>query len=258
MRNCDEIEPLFAPYVDGEVKPQEHATVHAHLEACPRCRERVAGERAAREVLRARREGLKACASEHLRRRCAAQAGDISPVPATVHRPGLYARRTWIPLSLAATLLLAVTGVFIFGLNNSVEALAAQLALDHMKCFQFAPEHGSEKAQATSQDWLKAQGWAMRVPPSAPVEQLELLGVRRCLSTEGITAHLMYRWRGKPLSLYVIKSVPKRTSGVEQLVERLGQEAVIWSEGGQTYAVVARGRPVEVHRIADYVRRSAH
>ena len=36
--------------------------------------------------------------------------------------------------------LLAVAGVFFIGLNGSVEALAAQLALDHVKCFQFAPD----------------------------------------------------------------------------------------------------------------------
>ena len=28
------------------------------------------------------------------------------------------------------------------GLNNPVEAIAAQLTLDHLMCFQFAPERG--------------------------------------------------------------------------------------------------------------------
>ena len=41
-----------------------------------------------------------------------------------------------MPLSLAATLVLAVAGVFVFGLNNRVEALAASLAVDHVKCFK--------------------------------------------------------------------------------------------------------------------------
>ena len=44
--------------------------------------------------------------------------------------------RRWAPLSLAATLVLAVAGVFVFGLNNRVEALAASLAVDHVKCFK--------------------------------------------------------------------------------------------------------------------------
>jgi anti-sigma factor RsiW len=255
MSECRDLEPLLAPYVDGEAPPGDVATIEAHVQKCPPCRDRVEVQRVARDVLHTRREGLRACASEGLRHRCEAHARaglQTRPVGSS------FARRTWVPLSLAATLLLAVAGVFLFGLNDRVEALAAQLALDHMKCFQFPPDQaGGVDARALANQWTTSHGWALQVPSSAPRQGLELIGVRRCLSTEGLTAHLMYRWRGQPLSVFVLNHASPRTNDVEQVVDRMGQEAVIWSQGNRTYAVVAKGTPSELEPVVRYVRSSA-
>src|SRR6476660_2032201 len=138
MSDCRDVEPLMTPYVDGEAQPADQASVDAHIKACPPCREAVADERTAREVLHARREELRATAPDVLRRRCAAQTASIRR-PVAASRPIGLMRRSWVPLSLAATLVLTVAAVFLFGLNNRVEALATQLAVDHVKCFQFVP-----------------------------------------------------------------------------------------------------------------------
>ena len=255
MSDCRDLEPLLAPYVDGVVPVHDREAVDAHLSACPPCRGRVAGERAVREVLQARRHELRAAAPEALRMRCRACApASVTPIAG---RRRVFARRI-VPLSFAATLLLAVGAVFVMGLNGSVEALAMQLAADHMKCFQLAPDHATVDAARAGVEWSRSHGWLLRVPQSSPSEQLQLLDVRRCLSTQGITAHIMYKWRGAPLSVYVLNSVPKRDPRVEQLVSRLGQEAVIWSEGGRTYAVVGRGSWTDLERVARYVRTNAH
>jgi anti-sigma factor RsiW len=97
----------------------------------------------------------------------------------------------------------------------------------------------------------------LKVPASAPVEKLELLGIRRCISTEGLTAHMMYRWRGEPLSVFVLNRASSRVGTVQRVVEKLGQEAVIWSTRDRTYAVVARGRRSEIEQVAQYVRHTA-
>jgi hypothetical protein len=158
---------------------------------------------------------------------------------------------------MVATLVLAVAGVFFYGLSET-EALAAQLAVDHVKCFEFAsPPTLIPDARTLSREWSSARGWTLNVPESEPVEQLELLGIRRCISAEGLTAHVMYKWRGQPLSVYVLNSEQPRVGPVPRLVERLGQEAIIWSKGGRTYAVVTRGRPSEIEHVALYVQRSA-
>ncbi len=95
------------------------------------------------------------------------------------------------------------------------------------------------------------------MPESEPVEQLELLEVRRCISTQGTTAHVMYKWRGQPLSVYVLNSSHPRVGAAPQHVERFGQEELIWSKGGRTYAIVTRGRPADLEHVARYVQRTA-
>jgi len=253
MAECRDVEPLFAPYVDDEVSAGDRAAVDAHLGSCPPCRDRVTVERAVREALVTRRESFRVCASAELRRRC--QAG----LPATSGpRAGVFALRSWVPLSMAATLVLAVAGVFLYGLKGGSEALAAQLAVDHVKCFEFAPRPTViPNASTLGREWAAARGWTLKVPDSAPVQQLELLGVRRCISTEGLTAHLMYTWRGQPLSVYVLNSEHPRVGAIPHAVERFGQEAIMWSKGGRTYAVVTRGRPSDIEPVAQYVRTTA-
>jgi anti-sigma factor RsiW len=256
MSECRELEPLFAAYVDNEVPADDRDRLQAHLAACSSCRRHVALERAAHEVLHARRRQLVTAAPLQLHKRCAACACGPSQKRAAQTTRWVAPRR-WLPLSFAATVLLAVAAVFFTTLNGSAEALATQLAMDHVKCFQFAPAHAEVDPVVASSLWKKTYGWLISVPTSAPVEQLELLDVRRCISTQGASAHIMYKWRGHPLSVYVLNSAPTFDPGAERLVSRLGQKAVIWTEAGRTYAVVGRGLPNELEHIAHYMRVSA-
>jgi anti-sigma factor RsiW len=254
MAECRELEPLFVAYIEDEVPLDQIGRVQAHLATCPPCRHRIAGERAAREVLQARRRELVTAAPPRLRKRCAACACGSAGASRW------FGRRTsirWVPLSFAATIVLAVAAVFFTTLNGSVEALATQLALDHVKCFQLSPAHAEVDAGVASVAWNRSYGWLINVPRSQPVEQLELLDVRRCMSTQGTSAHIMYRWRGKPLSVYVLNSVPKSDVTVERLVSRVGQDAIIWSDAGRTYAVVGREPRNDLEHIAHYLRASA-
>jgi anti-sigma factor RsiW len=251
---CDDLDPLLAPYVDNEAPPQDRSTVDTHLSACPPCRDRVAGERAAKTVLHARRDTLRACASEELRSRCQAMGH-----AARARSGGRTSTRRWVPLSIAATLVLAVAGVFLFGLTDRVDVFAAQLALDHVMCFKLTPDRiATGDPAALGRDWTSKQGWALQVPSSAPAQHLELIGLRRCGSTEGRVAHVMYRWRGEPLSLYVLPASLASSQAVQNVVDTFGHEAVVWSKDGRTYAVVARGAPAELAQVAAYVRTKAY
>jgi anti-sigma factor RsiW len=259
MADCRDLEPLFASYVDGDADQRGRATVEAHLKHCPPCRDRVKGEQAAREVLVARRSGLKVCASELLKRRCAAHATPAAGALRDGQDRRGAVRPRWLPLAIAATILLGLGSIFFFGFNRNVEVLAAQLALDHVKCFQFPPAPLTSPADAglLAKEWQSSRGWPVKIPESDASNDLELLAVRRCGSTEGITAHLMYKWRGAPLSVYVLNNASTRTGGVEQFVEKIGQEAVVWSHDGRTYAVVARAKPSELEPVVKYVKVNA-
>ncbi|MEP6919327.1 MAG: hypothetical protein ABJC89_27035, partial [Acidobacteriota bacterium] len=167
--------------------------------------------------------------------------------------------RRWLPLSLAATLLLAVAGAFVYGLNDSVEALTAQLAIDHVRCFQVAPERLTHVDPVTAgRQWSADHGWALRVPPSSAARQLELLGVRRCLVTEGGVAHVLYKWRGEPLSLFIVPRTIRGAREVRGVTERFGHEALIWPDGDRTYVVVARGHPQDLQGLGAYIKANAH
>lgn len=257
MSDCRNLEPMLAPYVDGEAEPQARAAVEAHLARCPECREHVTVERAAREVLIARRQELRGCASEHLRRRCAAQRTLAAPQHTGRAAPG-FIRRTLMPLSIAASLLVVAGAVLFFTLNRGVELLAAQLAVDHVKCHQFVSGQAHRPDPILlSQEWKKARGWSLDIPPSAADYDLELLEVRRCGTTEGLNAHILYRWHGSPLSLYVMNRESPRATEETQFVTKAGQDAVIWTDRGRTYAVVGEGNARELDTIVNYVKLSA-
>ena len=168
-------------------------------------------------------------------------------------------RRAWVPVSLAAALVLAVVGVFMLGLTSSVDAIAAQLAVDHVKCFQVPGDRGpAVDAAEAGRHWAQAQGWTLQVPPSLASEQLELRGVRRCFTTDGRAAHLMYRWRGRPLSVFVLPQPVPRAGQAQTIVETFGHEAVMWSDRGRTYVVLAKGPSADMAPLVGYMRARAH
>jgi anti-sigma factor RsiW len=267
-RTCRELEPALTPYVDGESSPPERAAVDAHLNRCPPCRDRVAGERAVRDALHARRDRLRPAASDLLRARCAAHARSTAASPAVSRRPRFWRVRgippsRLVPLSLAATLLLAVAGIFLFGVNE--EAIAAQLTLDHMKCFDVIGEEGTQDPKAAEAKWLAERGWSIGVAPSSTEHGLQLVGIRRCLSTDGTAAHCMYRWRDEDLSVYILPHALDSVGTAEQAIEKLGHRAIMWTSGGRTYVVLVRarlrqgsggqGRHEGLDAVAGYIRR---
>jgi anti-sigma factor RsiW len=256
MSKCQDLDPLFAPYADGQTAPADRASVEAHLERCPPCRQRVSEQRTVRAALAACRPTLRQPASDTLRARCAGHARAAAP-PRQSARAGVV--RRWAPLSLAATLLLAVAGAFFFGLNSRVDALAAQLTLDHVTCFQFAPQRlGHADAGTAAREWTAGQGWSIQIPASSTREGLELLGIRRCAMSSGRVAHVMYKWHGEPLSVFVVPRPIQRMHDQQEMVEKFGHEAVMWTDGNRTYVILARARPAELAPIVGYVRANAH
>jgi anti-sigma factor RsiW len=255
IKTCRELEEHLAPYVDGVETPAAQRAVESHLAACPPCQARAAVERATRDLVVQHRAELRVEAPGALRARCAAlQSSTLGHASsATSRRSAMSTVRRWVPLSLAASLVLAVAGVFVFGLNNRVEALAASLAVDHMKCFKVSGNASHGEPAVAERDWQQDQGWPIVVPPSEPGRQLKLIDVRRCFSTDGRAAHMMYTWRGAPLSLYVLQE-PDGNAGLDRVVEKLGCEATIWCANRRTYAVVAKGHPPDLAQVVDYMK----
>ena len=251
IKTCGDLDERLAPYVDGEAAADTRRAVDAHLTKCPPCRRNADAEAAMREVVAQRRDELKASAPASLRERCERAASSAQlPASGSGLPPSRSLVRRWAPLSLAATLLLAVAGAFLFGLNNRVEALASSLVLDHIKCFATPGNASADALARASERWQTTHGWAISVPPSDASAELHLVNVRRCLTTDGGAAHILYTWRGAPLSVYVLRE----NAGRDSALDRFGHEGAIWCANGRTYAVIADGHPPDLPHIVDYMK----
>src|ERR1051326_5566691 len=129
IRNCAELDERLTPYVDGAGSDASRRAVAQHLNACPSCRDHAGQEIAARDAVRDHRAALTERASDTLRARCRQSASGLqlpgsgsrlsASAKATADQPAASWRK-WVPLSMAATLVLAIAGVFLFGLNDRV------------------------------------------------------------------------------------------------------------------------------------------
>lgn len=261
MPDCSRIESLVTPFVDGELPPGDYQAVAQHVAACPPCRARVAAERAIRSLLQARRPDLTpAAASPELRARCACllkpRLSPVVPFPSKATTVPAPAAPTWrgryASLAVAATLLLAVGGAFIYeATRSSSRVLAAELTMDHEKCFRLNRLLGTQQSPDAVEAALSAGfGWNVELPDTAGHSDVSLVGSRPCLYGEGKVAHIMYRHNGQPVSLFMLP----REARQDELVQVFGHQCRIWSEGDRTFVLVAQESAPEMEQMAALVR----
>lgn len=224
--NCRDVEARMTPLVDGELPVAEATEVHAHLDGCPPCREAARQEQVGRAILRD-------CAG-----RLAASAPPALRAQVRRNLPMSSRRSPWRwAVAAAATGIAAVGLLAVAGLVRPVPVFAAQATLDHLKCIRFGPQSASSDPHVIEASWKSWQGWDLHVPTGAAAG-MRLLGYRRCVLTEGKLAHLLYERNGSIVSLFVLPDGPD-AHGAE--LEMFGQDAVLWSSHGRTYALVGRG-----------------
>ena len=244
MARCSDIDPLMTPYVDGEVAPGDRLRVAGHIDDCPSCHRHAAAEQAARSVVRAHAESLVEAAPAQLRGRCA--AAGRSRAAAFRGLPRL-SRAGW-PLALAATLLLAVGAALVYGtVVNPARAVAAQLTLDHLKCFALFDQPTPLKPSDVRAALKARYGFDVALPDADAAGGLTLVGGRRCLYLDGSVAHVLYKRGQVPVSLFVLPP-GARLSHTE--VEVFGHTAVAFERGGRTWVVLARDARADVERAA--------
>ncbi|MGE3705966.1 MAG: anti-sigma factor [Vicinamibacterales bacterium] len=259
MSSCASIDPLVTPYVDGEIAGDQRALVDAHVQVCAPCRSRIEAERAVSTLLKARRQDLcGAAAPAGLRARCRPSAADAAVLP---FRPqDAPARPTWrarLPrLAVAASLLLGLGGAAIYRVTvGATQAIAAELTADHLKCFMLngvLQNHDTE--EEAERFLLDSFNWSTELPDRHDDGDLELVGSRWCLYEHGRVAHVMYRHKGVPVSIFMLPDTTQERS----LTYALGHDAVVWSEGTRTFVLIARAPRPEVEQVAAFVQRTLH
>ncbi len=250
MKNCADIDLLMTPYVDGEVGTADRQAVAAHLADCLPCCERADAERAARRIVRSQASMLTRPAPAALRARCVG-AAPSSGTPARRTGVGLRVRQ-WVPLSVAATVLLAVGGVFMAGQQERLEAsFVAQLAIDHEKCFtEFGTGHPRLDAAQAEARLAAEPGFDVWVPASLDRDQISLVDVRVCDYDGGSMAHLLYEVEGQPVSLFVIPEARH----AERSREVMGLHARLWSNDAAACVLVGREDAAAMDKIVTHMR----
>jgi hypothetical protein len=139
---------------------------------------------------------------------------------------------------------------------RSTALLAAQLALDHLKCFTIDGDADGQPIEKTAAEATLRNDFdlSVTVPASAPSEGLALLAVRRCLYGDGRAAHVLYRVNGEPVSLFVLPGLTRPAAELSLF----GHDEVVWTQGDRTYMLVARaGLGGDLTRVASYLRTEA-
>jgi anti-sigma factor RsiW len=248
---CAELEPLLALYVDQIASDAERREVDDHLRACSSCRRAVEVQREVRRALAAHGRSAAMSAPPGLATRIAAALAAEQPAlmaPDWRSRLSAFAAAALVVLALGAVTVPVLTG-------RSTVVLAAQLALDHLKCFLIEPhDHGEAVTVADAErEFLHDYGWDLDVPQSLGPGS-RLVAVRRCLYGEGRAAHLLYAVGNQPVSLFILSGVER--PAVE--VSLLGQDEVAWSEDGRTYLLVgASGLGPLLHEMASNLKDGA-
>ena len=249
--DCKQLEGSLAAVADGGAPAEEAERVARHVESCPACRQALAAQITSRTVLRARAAHLAVTAPPGLRTRLAASARAERAGAGILSwggRLSAFSAAAIVVLAVGAALLPAVT-------VRSTVVLAAQLALDHIKCFSIdgdgdGPVMSKADAEAAIQ---REHGWTVEVPASAEAEGIALLTVRRCLYGDGFAAHVLYRVNGEAVSLFIMPGLARPSAELDIL----GHDAMVWTQGDRTYMLVGAGTKAGLARVASHVRNEA-
>ena len=255
MMNCEQVEKQLAAYVDGTAHSAELA---AHLDACDACSAYAHAQLVARTVLKARAAQLSPIAPPGLRTRITANVEDQALNPSIPQALPLFGWTGRLSAFAAAAMIVLTLGAVLLPLATvrSTALLAAQLALDHLKCFTIDGDaDGQPIAKADAEAALQHDfNLSVTIPASVPAQHLELMAVRRCLYGDGRAAHLMYRVDGEPVSLFVIPGLTRPAAELSLF----GHDQVVWTQGDRTYMLVARGGfRNDLSRVASYLRTEA-
>jgi anti-sigma factor RsiW len=246
MTCCREIHRLTTPYVDAEASANELAAVEQHLRRCPACQRRIAAERAARETLRqhcrsALVEGPPA--PEALRAKLTNLPAETVALRASRWRQGAVAAVLVVACTVCVTAILT---------QGSATVLAAQLAADHVKCFFTAADRGTLDPVQVGDRLRSRYGFDVPVPAGSSAIGLRLIGARRCLSSGGRTAHLLYSWNGESISLYVIPDDTRPAADVHVMEH----DERIWSRHNRTYVLVSQETARDLTPVVSYLQRA--
>jgi anti-sigma factor RsiW len=238
MRNCEEIRPRIALYVDHELSGAEALAFEAHLTECVECRHAYDDLRETVDAVRAARPLYET--PEH-------SEGVIEELVGEWERR--QRRRWWIPAAAVAAVLVVVAIATISNVRPEYESFAARAHRDYARG-AFPLDVASSQPQVVS-DWLRPRvPFHLKLPnyPADGRKRYALLGARLMQFRGEDVAFLAYEMDRKPISLMISSSPRIQPSGSESyqsgglnfyFSSEQGLRIMTWKDRGLTYAQVS-------------------
>src|SRR3954447_10469470 len=295
MHNCDSLDPLVTPFVDGALPDADRRAVEDHLRMCPPCHSRVTAERAVHELLQARRPTLcRTTAPDALHLRCGdavyanAKAVDakaqkraataelqnfrdlenqnqnqnlrtphLAPRTPNPERrtPNALLSRRLGPVALAASLVVVVGGAFVYQATDKSARVMAA---------ELVADHAKCFAMNSALGTHQAAAFVEQAMASSFNWQMHLPDTSRA-GLELVGARPCLYGEGRIAHImYRHQGRPlslfmlPQTARTQEIVEVLGHEAAIWCANNRTFVLVSGEPRREVEQIASYVQASLH
>ena len=242
--NCQELEALLNPYLDGELDAVQAHEVEQHLPGCADCRRQLESLRALHNAMQA--PALRYQASDTLKQRLknALQDEELKP-----------ARARWPRWAAAAAAVVLVSGLtWTFWPVSEEDAMADAAIASHAAAdahMQLTAYHSSDPA--VLEGWLSHQ-----LPYTPPVQDYAkqgyvLVGARATTVRKLPAAALIYRHGGDLVSVFVCQA-PKPGDTELDADDDDGYNVVYWTHGSLSFWVVGKLDKAELKRFGAIVQ----
>jgi anti-sigma factor RsiW len=249
---CSEVREFADAFLSDQLLVETtHEIVH-HLETCPACRE----ELTARRALRARLQTAFAGAAE-----LAPRSDFVDDLRARLHphAPATISRRAWLQswwAVAAGAVAAAGGGLFARGAvhRSRLAALARNAAGDHQNCavrFNLAEQPISLEEAARRYDAAYASLAALEPPVGLPDGPIDVLERHSCVYQGRRFGHIVFRYRGRLVSLLVTGSTESIGTSPEMLPADDGLHVASFSSGRHLVFVVSDLSERDTSQVAE-------
>lgn len=229
---CNQIRPLIAAHLDGELDVVNDAKVVEHLDSCPACAALALAHASQQNLIREKLPRYAAPAD--LR----AQIQSSLPVSTKIERPTFKFHFLKQIMPAAACLALALFAGFHWGTRTERQhQLAREIISNHIRALTSGHVYDvASSDRHTVKPWFADKLDFAPVVPDLASEGFPLLGGRFERLDDTPTATLVYGRRKHLIDLYVWKSA---SSPANLPQSRDGYQVVSWTQGSLAFVAVS-------------------
>jgi anti-sigma factor RsiW len=239
--NCQDVQNLLHPYVDGELDLVRTVEIEEHLAGCPACAEQEQSLHSLRASLSA--PALRYAAPASLRARVQV-AGDEPPITA-VREPHVVAREAWLrPVALAAGFLTLIGAAVTLGILMSQATAQTNRIADWVVAGHVRSQQVNHLTDVVSTDrhtvkpWFRDKLDFSPLVPDLSTQGFPLSGGRLDYLADRPVAALVYQHGKHVINVFTWPADSSGEKGVQK-ISRQGFHIRYWRLAGMNYWVIS-------------------